>query len=84
MKYFINYHTGAGNQTITGTLEDAQKIADEGAAYTGADITIEDEDGNTVMIRCWWGVKFDPETDDSADPICFGDYGYYGDWQVAE
>ena len=57
------------------------QIADEGAAYTQQKITIEDENGETVMTRPWWGVEYDPGEDDCEEPICFGSYGYYGDWQ---
>ena len=81
MKYIINYHTGAGNQTITGTLENARQIADQGAAYTGKNITIEDETGVTVALRPWWPVPYSPDEGEQESPICFGDSGYYGDWQ---
>lgn len=80
MEYYINYHTGSGNETAA-DLDEAKRIADENAAYTQEAITIHDETGDEVARRNWWGVKYDPENDpDTEDPICFGDYGYYGDW----
>lgn len=84
MKYYINYHTGAGNQTIEGSIDDAMRIADEGAAYTQERITIEDEKEREVAIRPWWGVAYDPdETEDSEDEVIqFGNYGYYGAWII--
>lgn len=32
MRYHINYGTGAGNECVDGTLEDAKKAAEEGLA----------------------------------------------------
>lgn len=78
--YYINYHTGAGDDTAD-TLDEAMKLADEGAAYTKCGITIEDENGNEVAGRNWYGVPYSEDDDEpSDDPICFGDFGYYGDW----
>ena len=83
-KYFIKYHTGAGDEWIEGTLQEAMKTADELAAYTQQSISIEDEAGNEVARRPWWGVKYDPDVDEAAEDevIQFGDYGYYGAWQL--
>jgi hypothetical protein len=82
MEYYINYNTGAGDETISGTLKDAMKAADEGAAYTQVDITIEDNNGNVIAVRSWWGTAYDPdEADYSEDEaICFGSFGHYGAW----
>lgn len=78
--YYINYHTGAGDGTAE-TIERAMQIADEGAAYTQQKITIEDEHGEIVMTRYWCGVEYAPDEHDCEDPICFGSYGFYSDWQ---
>lgn len=80
-KLFINYHTGAGNEYVE-DLGNAMEIADNGATYTQQDITIEDEDGNVLARRRWWGVAYDPEaTEETEDEVIrFGDYGYYGAW----
>lgn len=78
--YYINYNTGAGND-YADTLEEAMQIADANACYTQQNITIEDIDGNAVAIRRWWGVEYDPETDYCEDPIDYGSWGYYGDWE---
>lgn len=80
MRYYINYNTGIGNEWAD-TLEEAKAIADDGAAYTQRDITIEDEDDNEVLRRPWWGVGYDEDESSDDDPICFGDFGYFGDWQ---
>ena len=80
MKYYINYNTGAGNEWAD-TLEAAKELADDGAAYTQQPIIIEDEDGKEVTRRPWWGVQYDEDEGDETDPICFGSYGYFGDWQ---
>lgn len=76
--YTINYNTGAGNQTAN-KLEDAKIIADRDCQCTGADITIE-KDGEVVSRRKWWSVEFDAQNDESKDPIMFGTFGYYADW----
>lgn len=80
MKYYINYNTGAGNEWAD-TLDEAKEIADNGAAYTQKDIVIEDEDGNEITRRPWWGVQYDEDEGDEINPICFGNFGYFGDWQ---
>lgn len=77
--YYINYHTGAGDDTAD-TMDKAMQVADAGAAYTQQDITIEDEAGNVVAIRRWYGVQYNKDEDDAETPICFGDFGYYADW----
>ncbi len=80
--YTINYHTGAGNLTAE-TIIAAKALADENAAYTQLPITIEDEDGNEVARRCWWGIAYDESNDDTwcENPITYGDFGYYSDWE---
>lgn len=63
------------------TIEEAMQIADDGATWqTHSSISIEDEGGNVLMFRPWWGVEFDPAEDPSENPICFGQEGYFGDW----
>lgn len=82
-KYYINYHTGAGDFEFSGTLAQAQAAADDDAAYTQAPITIHDaETGEEVSRRNWYGSAYDPDTTPEDDPICFGDYGYYSDWII--
>lgn len=81
MIWTINYHTGAGDRVIIGTLDDAMQAADDGAAYTQQDITIEWGDGNAIARRTWYGVPYDPEIDLSDNPICIGG-GYYSDWET--
>ena len=53
--YHINFHTGAGNLDGIKTVDEAKRLADEGAQYTQAPITIEDEGGNEIapphMVR---------------------------------
>lgn len=80
MKYYINYHTGAGNETVDGTLEEAKRVADEDAAYTQQNIEIFDEDGDSVAIRRWVGVDYNNGYE-SENPIIFGSFGFYDDWE---
>lgn len=88
-KYYIDYGTGAGNEYVNGELEDAQKAADEGAAYTQCGISIfpVDAEGNKAeepeCTRKWWSVKFDSElyeNGEDTDIIDFGDFGYFDEW----
>lgn len=83
MKYTINYNTGAGNETYdTNEMMSLRALADEGAAYTQQPITIEDENGSVICYRTWYDVKYDADDDSAAeDPIEFGMFGHYGDWQ---
>lgn len=74
---YINYGTGAGNEYVEGTLEDAKKTAEEGLSYTQEDVKIQTEDGEVVAVLKWYGVK--PEEDDIVTAQ-FGEYGFYGDW----
>ena len=76
-RYYINFNTGAGNK-YADSLEEAMKIADEGASYTQCDITIIGPNGTDVAVRGWCGCRDGIE--DETDPIDFGDFGYYGDW----
>lgn len=88
MDYYIYYGTGAGDETFSGTLDEAKAAADEAAAYTQKDIVIYDKDvfeedgthGEYVSRRRWWGVEYDPEVAEDENPIRFGSFGYYGDW----
>ncbi len=77
MGYYINYGTGAGNEFVDGTLEEAKKAAEEGLAYTQEDVKIQTEDGEDVAVLKWYGVQ--PEEDDIVTAR-FGDEGFYGEW----
>ena len=82
-KYYIDYGTGAGNEYVEGTLEQAQQTANQGASYTGENIKIIISDEHLVCSRKWYGVPFDVELyEDAADVIPFGNFGYYDEWQV--
>ena len=78
LNYLVNFHTGAGNFTAD-TLEEAMVRADEAAAYTQQDISIDDDNGTPIAIRRWYGVAYDPVLPEE-NPIDFGDFGFYADW----
>lgn len=83
-KYYIDYNTGAGNEYAE-TLEEAKALADEGACYTQESIYIyevdeEKETKELVSLRNWNGVAYDEDEDSAENPICFGDFGYFDDW----
>jgi len=75
--YLINYRTGAGNEQAD-TLEDAMAAAEKNAAYTQADIHIEDKDGNVVARLPWVGCAAGEDDDVTVD---FGEFGFYGEWE---
>lgn len=77
MKYYINYCTGAGNEYVVGTLEDAKKTAEESLSYTQEDVRIQTEDGEDVAVLKWYGTT--PAEDDIVTAR-FGDSGFYGEW----
>lgn len=77
MRYYVNYGTGAGNEYVDGSLEDAKKVAQEGLAYTQTDVKIQTEEGEDVAVLSWYGVQ--PKEDDVVIAK-FGDYGFYSDW----
>lgn len=77
MRYYINYNTGAGNEVVEGTIEDAMRVAEEGLAYTQKPVTIYNDDHEEVANLQWYGVK--PEDDDVVTAR-FGDHGFYGEW----
>ena len=79
MKYFVNYHTGAGDFEFEGELFEAMEAADKDAAYTQESITIE-QDGEVVARRPWYGCMTGVE--EEANPIPVGTFGFYGDWIV--
>lgn len=85
-KYYIEYGTGDGNEWVEGTLEEAMEIADKGVGYTQSGVEIQDEDGEPIVKRKWWGYEFDPETDptDEDEIISFGSYGFCGPWEDVE
>lgn len=57
MRYYVNFGTGAGDEQVDGTLEDAKKAAENGLAYTQTDVRIQTEDGEDVAVLKWYGVE---------------------------
>lgn len=79
-KYFINYHTGAGNEIIeVNDLDEAKEIAFDGIAYTQSDITIETLEGEVITKAKWWGVIPDEDVADEDVLTTIGN-GYYQVW----
>jgi hypothetical protein len=76
MQYTINWQNGL-TDTITGTLEDAQRYADRNLAYTQESVTILDAEGKTAARRPW--IPTMEYIDDCEQPTVVGD-GYYSDW----
>lgn len=82
MKYYINYHTGAGNFSFEGSLEEAKEEARKGIAYTQAEVTIEDEEtGEIISESRWYGVE--PSEDDEILEQ-YDKFGFYENWRDRE
>lgn len=62
------------------TVLDAMAEVDERIGYSQCSITIEDRDGNVLACREWNATLEGIE--ENEDPIQFGDFGYFSDWQV--
>ena len=75
----IKFNTGAGDFEIEGTLAEAMAAADEAVAYTQTNIEILGDDEH--YARLWYGVEYDDTRDYAENPICFGKFGFYDDWQ---
>lgn len=56
MSYFVNFGTGAVNETAS-TVTEARRIAEEGIAYTGRDIRIEDGCGYSLAVLPWYRTE---------------------------
>ena len=81
--YHVRYGTGVGDFDVDGELDAAKEKADENATYTQCDIVIEDKSEDRIAYRTWYGVPYDENDEDKYcdNPIVFGTFGYYGDWQ---
>jgi hypothetical protein len=82
--YRVDFGTGAGNENGFETVDDAKQYADDGAEYTQCNICIYDEDSDELVSeRKWVGLPLDDELGLVENPICFGNFGYYDDWEEA-
>ena len=79
--YRIDFNTGAGNKDGFECIGDAEHYADYTACYTTQNIDIYDDFNELVAERKWYGVPLDDELGIVDDPINFGNYGYYDDWE---
>ncbi len=75
--FYVNYGTGAGDEYIQGSLDDAKKLAEEGLAYTQQSVRIKNESGKDVAVLPWYDTE--PEEYDVVTAR-FGDSGFYGEW----
>lgn len=80
-KYFVKSGYWEDSE-IYNNIEDAKKGADELISYNQEDVIIYNEKNEEVCRRTWYGgVEYDKDENDEEDPILFGDFGFYGDWQ---
>lgn len=81
--YYIDYGTGAGNEEITGTLEEAMKTAEENCSYTNCSVVIRDpQNGESLATLPFYSLPYNEEEAPAENPIIFGENGYYGDWII--
>ena len=60
-------------------LAGAQAQADKHIGYNQESMLILDSNGDELSRRSWWGCTDGIE--DCNNPIRYGDFGFYGDWQ---
>jgi hypothetical protein len=60
-------------------IDDAKKQADDSISYNQESMTICSGDGETLCIRRWNSCKEGIE--DCENPVDYGSFGYYGDWE---
>lgn len=64
-------------------IETAQETADNNACYCQESIIINDaNEEEPSRIRRWWNTL--DGLADNENPIQFGDFGYYADWEIME
>lgn len=79
MKYLANYKNGMIEELEATTLEAAMEEADRQIGYTQRNVVIEDESGNELARRTWYGVKPSEEDLDDEGIIQIGN-GFYTSW----
>ena len=84
MKKYIIKNNNINEMVEVDNITAIMEMADDTACYNECDIIILDEEENEVALRKWYGVEYDEENEDMycENPICFGGYGYYGDWII--
>jgi hypothetical protein len=82
--YIVNYGTGAGNYESNLDLNDLMHEASEYLSYTQTNVTIEDENGETVARLPWYGLPYFPEDEYEEVTADFGQFGYYGKWYILD
>ena len=80
--YFVDadYNPNGGPYVGFSTLEEAERARDNGASYSQRNMVIYAPEG--VYTRKWWNTTQGVE--DCNDPIKFGNFGFYGDWELQE
>lgn len=76
--FFVDYNTGAGNFSVSGTLQDAMSAAEANIGYTQQSVTIM-LNGLSVATLPWWGVEANEDDVVTAD---YGQFGFYGEWSM--
>ena len=74
--YTVDFGTGVKREEIE-TLDEAEKIAEEGMSYTQESVKIW-YDNKPVAVSYWIGKK--PTEEDDNVLLQIGDYGYYTNW----
>lgn len=64
------------------SIEEMLREIDERIAYNQSSVSVtfyEDDKPVREFVRCWWGCG-EPD-EDCENPIVFGNFGWYGDWE---
>lgn len=79
LKYYVKFGTGAGDYSSINYLESLMQEINKYLAYTQKSVSIYDSKDNEIAYLPWYDVA--PEEDDVVTAR-FGDFGFYGEWEV--
>ena len=82
--YIVNYGTGAGNYESNMNLNELMHEVSKSLSYTQKNVTIENENGETVARLPWYGLPYFPEDEEEGVTASFGQFGYYGKWYILD
>jgi len=80
-RYHINYNTGIGNFTMKASLEEITKEVAIYLGFTQQGVTVTDNNNNIVAVLPWISI---PATDEDIITADYGDFGFYGAWEIYE
>ena len=83
MKNFIvDYGNGCENVFEADFLEDILDEIDNTITYTNNSVIVRDEGGMEVARRNFYSVAYDENENHCENPLDFGLFGFYDDWNL--